>query len=264
MDKPYQGNGEPMSRRGLQRACDDLDCNENALWALLTVETRGFGYQAADQRPKILFERHVFHRLTGGRYDARRDLSSPQAGGYVGGAAEYGRLEAAARLDQEAALKSASWGLGQIMGFNAGTLKYANASAMVGEFVSSEDAQLDGVCRFIKASPPLHDALRAGQWKKVAFFYNGASYARNEYDIKLQHAYERFSQYPRPDVTVRAIQAYLTYLRFDPRGIDGYGGRNTLDALHDCQQAHGLQQDDVLDDGTVETLRQLFLKSRKR
>ncbi|MGG7377547.1 N-acetylmuramidase domain-containing protein, partial [Escherichia coli] len=39
------------------------------MWAVIHVESSGAGYQA-DRRPKILFERHVFHRLTGGRFDA--------------------------------------------------------------------------------------------------------------------------------------------------------------------------------------------------
>ncbi len=39
------------------------------LWAVLSVETSGCGY-LPDKRPKILFERRVFSRLTGHRFDA--------------------------------------------------------------------------------------------------------------------------------------------------------------------------------------------------
>jgi hypothetical protein len=46
----------------------------------------------------------------------RPDISNPKPGGYKGGAGEYSRLEAAMTLDKEAALKSASWGLAQVMG----------------------------------------------------------------------------------------------------------------------------------------------------
>jgi hypothetical protein len=34
------------------------------------------------------------------------------------------------RLDEEAALRSTSWGLGQTMGFNAGMVGYESAGAM--------------------------------------------------------------------------------------------------------------------------------------
>lgn len=37
---------------------------------------------------------------------------------YLGGAHEYKRLEIAKKIDEECALKSASWGMFQIMGFN--------------------------------------------------------------------------------------------------------------------------------------------------
>lgn len=37
---------------------------------------------------------------------------------YLGGASEYKRLEIAKKIDEECALKSASWGMFQIIGFN--------------------------------------------------------------------------------------------------------------------------------------------------
>jgi hypothetical protein len=261
MSDAYQGSGEPISLRGLKDAYEQIGCKEETLWALLTVETRGFGYQP-DRRPKILFERHVFHRLTNGRYDDHSDISAPTPGGYAGGAAEYERLDRAIQLDEDAALRSTSWGLGQIMGFNAGALKYPNVGAMVGAFVTSEDAQLEGVCRYITANPPLREALRSGDWKTVAFCYNGSAFAKNDYDAKLRLAYERYRQDESPDVNVRAAQAYLTYLGFDPNGIDGYKGQHTLDALHRFHRQQGMEENDTIDDGTVESLRQAFAAKR--
>jgi len=52
-------------------------------------------------------------------------------------------------LDNQAALESASWGLGQVMGFNATGLGYADVDDMVQQFCAGEDAQLVGVTRFI-------------------------------------------------------------------------------------------------------------------
>ena len=71
-----------------------------------------------DRRPQILFERHIFHRLTDGKFDDGQ-ISDPAAGGYgARGAAQYDRLALALAKDADAALQSASWGIGQIMGMN--------------------------------------------------------------------------------------------------------------------------------------------------
>ena len=262
MNLAFRGGGDPISCSGLRDAFVRLDCEQASLWALLTVETRGFGF-LPDRRPKILFERHVFHRLTDGRFDSCPDLSSATPGAYEGGAAEYERLDRAAALHEDAALRSASWGLGQIMGFNATRLRYPNVRAMIAAFVTSEDGQLDGVCRFIEDSAALHGALRRHDWNKLAFHYNGGAYAKNEYDARLRHAYERFGRHGCPDVDVRAAQAYLAYLGFDPQGIDGAKGPHTLNALHRFQRQAGLPVDDVVDANTVDTLRQAFAAKRR-
>lgn len=112
----FHGKGSPLSAAGMDEVCDALGVSESEVWAVLTVETRGFGY-LTDRRPQILFERHVFHRLTKGAHDnGNSDISNPKAGGYIGGTGEYSRLEKAMNLDESAALQSASWGIGQVMG----------------------------------------------------------------------------------------------------------------------------------------------------
>jgi hypothetical protein len=260
MNMRYQGPGAPISEDGMNQACERLNCDVETLWALLTVETRGFGFQH-DRRPKILFERHIFHGLTDGLHDRDHpNLSASVAGGYTGGAEEYSRLQKACTLNEAAALKSTSWGLGQIMGFNAEKLGYASVGEMIDSFVKSEDAQLEGVCRFIQASSSLHKALCQRDWKKVAFYYNGSAYARNEYDAKLHFAYERYVQQGCPDVNVRAAQAYLTYLGFEPRGIDGVKGRNTISALNRFQASEQLETSDTINVATVKVLQSAFAR----
>ncbi|HEX9955516.1 MAG TPA: N-acetylmuramidase domain-containing protein [Allosphingosinicella sp.] len=114
MAMAFTGAGAPISEGGFASASRKLGNGRAALWALLAVETKGFGF-LPDRRPKILFERHIFHRRTGGRFsEAHPDISNSRSGGYLGGADEYRRLERAMRLDRDAALESASWGLGQI------------------------------------------------------------------------------------------------------------------------------------------------------
>ncbi|WP_119422182.1 N-acetylmuramidase domain-containing protein [Desertibaculum subflavum] len=253
----FQGRGRPLTQSGFHAATAALDVTPAALWALITVETRGFGY-LPDRRPKILFERHIFHRRTGGRFDATApDLSSPDAGGYSGDAAEYDRLARAIRLDRKAALESASWGLPQIMGFNAESIGYASAEAMVQAFLDSEDAQLDGAVRFLTANTALAKAFRAHDWATVARHYNGKDFAKNKYDIKLRDSHDRYAAGAAPDLAIRAAQARLTYLAVDPRGVDGVLGNGTRGALRAFQKAQGLPVTGEPDEATLARLEAL-------
>jgi hypothetical protein len=250
----FHGKALPLSASGFRHVLESLGADAHTLWALLTVETCGFGF-LPDRRPKILFERHIFCKRTQGRHDAGHpSISSRITGGYRGGAAEYERLRQAMRLDRRAAVESVSWGLGQIMGFNAVALGYRNADDMAARFCEDEDAQLQGVLRFIRSNPALDAALRRKDWKKVAFFYNGAAYARNAYDRKLALYHELYRIKGTPSIDIRTAQAYLTYLGFDPRGVDGLIGDGTRTALIAFQKSQGLQVSAELDDQTMERL----------
>jgi hypothetical protein len=245
MTHMFAGAGAPISAQGFASAVARLGNNRAALWALLAVETKGFGF-LPDRRPKILFERHIFHKRTAGRFSATHpDVSNGKAGGYTGGPAAYDRLARAMLLDREAALESASWGLGQIMGFNASLLGYPSAAAMTSAFQTGEDAQLDGVVRFIRSNPALKRAFRSGDWERVASFYNGPSYARNHYDRKLAAAYAAF-QAKEPDIEIRAAQARLVYLGYDPSGVDGLLGQGTRTAVRAFQRDRKLNGDGSL------------------
>lgn len=249
----FVGAGAPLSAAGFEDARAALGVDAAALWAVLQVETRGFGF-LRDRRPKILFERHVFHRRTGGRFSAAHpDISQAGAGGYGAESAQYARLEKAHALDAKAALESASWGLGQIMGFNATKVGYADAAAMVSAFKQSEDEQLAASARFITATPAMAKALRDGDWARFAFYYNGAGYRQNDYDGKLERYHRRFKDV-LPDVGVRAGQARLAYLGYDPRGIDGEAGGNTRLAVLAFQHDAKIAQTGMLDPATAAAL----------
>jgi hypothetical protein len=227
----FEGAGRPLEQSGFDRAVGEVGGDDESLWSILRVETKGFGF-FADRRPKILFERHVFRGRTGGQFDlSAPDLSNSQPGGYAGGPDEYTRLKRAMLLDRSAALESVSWGLGQVMGVNAVKIGYASVDAMVTAFSADEASQIMGCVRFIQATPALTKAYLARQWDKVAFFYNGKNYAINNCDVKLEAAYREFGSKGCASIGLRAVQAYLTYLGFDPKGVDGLPGRNTDAAL---------------------------------
>jgi hypothetical protein len=237
----FEHKGTPLTQSDIQNAATSLGGDLASLWSLMAVETQGFGF-LQDRRPCILFERHVFHQRTGGEYDNDNpNLSNPIPGGYLGGAAEYGRLGEALKLDETAALESTSWGLGQIMGYNAVTAGFAGVHAMVAAMVAGESAQLAAITNFIAADPALNDAFRDRNWTTVALNYNGPDYAENHYDDKLAEYYKIFSSPAAlPDIDARTAQVCLYYLNYLPDGVDGLNGPRTKQAVLAFRLRNGL------------------------
>jgi N-acetylmuramidase/Putative peptidoglycan binding domain len=251
----FEGKAKPLSSTGLEAATTRLGVDAPALWAVLTVETSGCGF-LPDRRPKILFERHWFSRLTQGQFNAQApDVSHPNAGGYgAGGAFQYERLGKAVALNRAAALKSTSWGLGQVMGFNAAKVGFANVNALVAASQESEDAQLGAMVAFIDQAN-LAPALRAGDWAAFAFSYNGQDFQKNKYDEKLDLFHKRYQQGPMPDLTVRSAQMGLMLLGYGGAGfVDGWFGSNTQKALMRFQADESLSQSGRIDDASLDRI----------
>jgi len=148
----------------------------------------------AQGRPTILFERHYFHRLTAGAHDAEHpDISNSAAGGYGKFSAQYPKLERAHELNADAALRSASWGRFQIMGNNYKAAGFTSAASFVRAMTKSELAHLEAFVNFVKSDPGQVTALQNKDWAGFAARYNGKAYKKNNYDTKLEAAYEKFS-----------------------------------------------------------------------
>jgi len=192
MADEFTGTALPLDVEGLQQALGTIAVGAAELWAVIGVETTGCGF-LPDRRPKIQFERHVFSRETQHRFDASSpDLSNPRPGGYgPAGAPQYDRLSRAIDLDRNAALCSASWGIGQVMGYNAGAAGYPDTEHMVVAMAASEGAQVTAMASFVKANH-LDRALGTRDWPSFARGYNGRDYAINSYDTRLAAAYQRF------------------------------------------------------------------------
>jgi hypothetical protein len=172
-----------------------LGCEPAALRAVMQVECKGSGFDRQG-RPIMLFEPHIFYRvLSGEKRRAAIDagLAYAKWGTRPYPRDSYPRLLAAMLIDEELALRSASWGIGQILGVNSHAAGYASAREMVLAFKQSEVKQLDAVARFIAANK-LDGALRRKDWAKFAYGYNGPRYAVNAYDTALASAYAKFSR----------------------------------------------------------------------
>lgn len=192
-------DSKTLSESDYAAAAVRIGCDVPTVKAVAEVESAGRGY-LSDGRPAILFEAHVFDRLTGGKHRARTDrrgvpLSSPRWNRTLygkGGAAQYDRLEDAMALDERAAVLSCSWGPFQIMGTNFASLGFPDVDSLR-EFMEATDQvqeHLDLFVRFILVNG-LDDELRARDWRGFARGYNGPGYEQNRYHEKLAAAYQK-------------------------------------------------------------------------
>jgi hypothetical protein len=251
----FKGSAEPFDEKGLKEITGLIGIKAAELWAVLTVEARGWGFQP-NRRPVILFERHIFSRRTNRVFDAQHpDISNPQAGGYgSGGDFQYERLESAIALNRVAALESASWGIGQVMGFNAEISGYRGVEDMVRKMIISETEQLRAMAAFI-LNNGLQKALQKRDWAAFASVYNGKNFAINKYDTRLAAAYGRFANGGAPDLKVRAAQIYLTYLGYNPGTVDGFPGKFTFAALNEFQAQNKLKVENEVGDKVLKALK---------
>lgn len=176
-----------------EAAAKDLGCEVAIIKAIADVESRGAGF-LSNGKPKILLEGHWFHKFTNGIYDKMYPtISYPKwtRKHYKGGVAEYDRYDIAYKLDEEAAMKSTSWGKFQIMGFNYRSAGYDDVRCFVEDMMLSEYFHLKAFCNFLKNEGILQYAI-SKNWKEFARRYNGPGYATNKYDIKLENSYNKY------------------------------------------------------------------------
>lgn len=191
----FQGTAKRIEDLDLPRVGRLIGVGEDIIHAVIEVESSGSGF---DQwgRPKMLFEPHKFYahlpRIERDKA-VRQGLAYPKWGTKKYPSDSYPVLERAMAINPEAALKSASWGLGQIMGENHLLAGYDTVQEMVDAFMEDEDNHLEAMIAFIKATH-LDDELRARNWAAFARGYNGAQYAKHGYHLKLAKAYAKWAK----------------------------------------------------------------------
>lgn len=112
---------------------------------------------------------------------------------YVGGIAEYDRLEKASRINKDAALCSASWGMFQIMGFNHKICGFGTVRDYVEAIKQSANNHLVSFIEYLK-NTELAKPLKELDWETFAKRYNGSGYKQNQYDRKLKAAYLKYKK----------------------------------------------------------------------
>jgi hypothetical protein len=160
--------------------------------AVIAVESGGSGF-FDNLQPKILFEAHLFAKETNQGYNITHpNISSAKWNKalYFGGKKEYIRLGNAMAINPEAALKSTSFGMFQILGNNFKACGCSSVDEFVRSMCVSEAEQLRLFGNFL-VSTGLIKKLRANDWAGFARGYNGPGYAANKYDIKLLEAFNK-------------------------------------------------------------------------
>lgn len=187
-------NGEVIDESDYELAANKLRCEVAAIKAVANTETGSSGSyfkfeQHDDYVPAILFERHHFHKYTGGKYDSQADISNKNAGGYGKNSVQYPKLLKAYVLDKRSALMATSWGKFQILASNYKAAGYSSPEEFVRSISKSEKNQLAAFVNFINSDSVLLKAIRNKDWLAFALRYNGPK--QRGYDLRMRDNYEK-------------------------------------------------------------------------
>lgn len=271
----FVGPGRRLAQGDIGEAAKWLGLPTAALLAFVEVEAAGRGFDAQN-RPKMLFEPHVFWRELGA--GTARDLAVrlgvayPKWGQQPYPKESYTRLKVARTVDATKSLRSASWGLGQILADKAQLCGHPTEEAFVRANMQGEREQLLCMVALMIAwgIPKMlagKDLSKAESWTSAARKWNGSGYAKHNYHGRIAAAFAKHSAgsvLTLPGDTsmspeevafgvlkkgmkgeaVRNLQNDLAGLGYEfTRGIDGRFGDETDSIVRQFQQAWGLEID---------------------
>ena len=180
------------------------------LAAVLQVESGGRGF-SNDGRMIIRFENHIFNKYWGKahqvefdkhfKFDSasgwklhewRKDEAGSWEPCHKNQAQEWRTLLYAQSLDEVAGTLSASYGTGQIMGFNHKAIGYPDAKSMFAKMNEGIKPQLDGMIAFIRGNKNCMKGLTEKDYVTFAKGYNGlgqaAAYGKRIEDAAASYA----------------------------------------------------------------------------
>lgn len=245
----HKGNAARLQQGDVGNAAREVGIETAALLAFLEVEAAGRGFDSRG-RLKLLTEAHIFYKylpanMRAAAVDAGLAWPKWRAGAYNFDV--YARFNAMISFQSWAAFMSASYGLGQIMGFNHNDAGHRTAREMYDYAKRGEREQLTQLVRLMKAWG-IADSIRgrdltvADNWRAAAKRYNGSGYATHGYHTKMAKAYIKHSgqlhspvintspilRFGNKGEAVRALQTDLQTLGYKfASGIDGRFGAET-------------------------------------
>jgi hypothetical protein len=199
------GGSETRLRSGeMSAVAKEFGLSEAHARTVVEVETSGKGYDSLGE-VAFLFEPHKFYaNVKGDKPKLQKAIQQGLAYPSWKGPGSYPKTPAlrwqqfqkAAQMYETAAIKSTSWGLGQIMGSEFAECGYDSPQEMLTAFYKSEAEQLRAMFRLIKARKldrELKNFPQEQACRNFARRYNGALYEKNKYHTKLADAYRRWS-----------------------------------------------------------------------
>lgn len=146
-------------------------------------------------------------------------------------AARYAMFLRMTALHREAAFRSISSGVGQIMGENYAAMGFPSAESLYDFGLASEANQIDLMVRFIHTKPALVKAVHEDDVTGIAYYYNGPAYKVNHYDTELDRLILKYNHHDTEVVVPDYKQDAKTILDL------GY------DSVAAFQTEHGLKAD---------------------
>ena len=274
----------PAVVKQIEKTAHEIDVEPAALLAVAEVESAGVASWNVngDSLPPIRFEGHYFYRLLKGK---QRDaavaagLASPKAGVVANPKsykARYALLDRAMTINQEVAIESTSWGLGQVMGSHWKKLGFKNAEALAEMAQSGIAGQVKIMALYIQKFG-LVDELQEKGFASFAKQYNGPAYKSNRYDTKMAAAYKRWVKANAnvssvstvmptkgADSPVMSIQRDLKTLKYYKGALDGKEGPLTIKAVKAFQRANGLVADGKYGKLTDEAMDRALVKAGRK
>jgi peptidoglycan hydrolase-like protein with peptidoglycan-binding domain len=195
-----------LTNSDYEKAAILLKCEVAAIKAVVEVESSGNGF-LDNGDVKILFEPHIFWaqlqavNINPNNYTKNNtDILYPRwtSGKYGKVSAQWGRMNRAISIARVPALKSASYGKFQVMGFNHKTCGYPNVTMFVEDMSKAEYYHLIAFVNFClntkTKGKSLAHWLQVKNWDNFAYGYNGSGYAENNYHTKMKNAYIKYSK----------------------------------------------------------------------
>jgi len=280
----FTGTGARLKTGDVGRAAKQTGIETAVLLAFLEVEANGRGFDNSN-RPKMLFEPHIFWRNLN---TAMRSTASKLGLAYARWkrnypSESYTRLSKAIEIHENAAFLSASYGLGQIMGFNHTAAGHRSAKEMFETAQQGEFEQLTQLVTLMKSwgmarmLQPGRDYSNPDNWRKAVSKYNGKGYEKNQYHVKAARAFVKHSgksNFSAKQVSevlhkgskgeaVRNLQTDLQFLGYEfALGVDGRFGIETHENVLDFQADHNLTQDGFAGGVTLAKIKSEMAKAK--
>lgn len=265
----FKGKAERLNPDDIKELSEQFNLEPAHIRTVMEVETSGKGFNSLGI-PEFLFEPHIFYRIIkNNSTKLKRAVSIGVAypswkgpGKYPKGVnARWHQFMLAHEIDSQAAIKSASWGLGQIMGSEFDEAGYDSPEEMLEAFSNSERNQLEGMCNLIKSRELDNDLRKFPDLKACEHFalkYNGKGFRRNNYHTKLQSAYRRWTARGEAKKPMLAEDGILRIGSYGPRvealqktlkdkgykiigRVDGKFGVNTRDTVNAWKADNGFE-----------------------